>query len=86
VASRWHQTNISSLYLIRRGTVDGEWDITVQWEEVSWVKSNTFLVLRLKSNPVWDYEIKAVVRKWETPIKIMDRAEHIWLWWEGGGL
>jgi hypothetical protein len=41
---------MSNVYFNKKGTADGEWEIMVQGEKVSSVKSITFLSLHLKSN------------------------------------
>jgi hypothetical protein len=58
------------------GTADGEWDITVQEEKVSSVNSIKFLCLYLKYNLDWQDEIKAIVRKCENQMKIVNCGKH----------
>jgi hypothetical protein len=62
----------------KKGTADGEWEIAVQGEKVSSVKSITFLGLHLKSNLDWEDEVNTVVRKCRNPIKIMNCVKHTW--------
>jgi hypothetical protein len=64
----------------KRGIADGGWKITLQGEKVSSVKSITFSGLHLKSNLDWEEELNAIVRKCETPLKIVNCVKHIW--WE----
>jgi hypothetical protein len=47
----------------KKGTADGDWEITVQGEKVNSVKSIKSLGLQLKSNLDWEDEINAIVRK-----------------------
>jgi hypothetical protein len=51
------------LIIDKKGTADGEWEITVQGKNVSSVKSIIFVGLHLKSNPDWEDKINAIVRK-----------------------
>ncbi|PNF30200.1 hypothetical protein B7P43_G08428 [Cryptotermes secundus] len=62
----------------KKGTTEGEWEIKVQGEKVSSVKSIKFLGLHLKSNLDWEDEINAIVRKCENPMKIMNCVKHTW--------
>jgi hypothetical protein len=69
--------NICQLHIFdKKETAVGEWEITVQGEQVSSVKSIKFLGLHLKSNLDWEDEINAVVRKCENPIKILNCVKH----------
>jgi hypothetical protein len=52
----------------KEGAVDREWEITVQGEKASLVKSIQLLGLHLKSNLDWEDEINAIVRKCENLI------------------
>jgi hypothetical protein len=49
------------IFAKKKGTADGEWEITVQGENVSSVKSIKSLGLHLKSNLDWEDEINAIV-------------------------
>jgi hypothetical protein len=65
-------------YKKKKRTADGEWEITVQGEKVSSVKSIKYLDLRLKSNLNWESELNAVVRKCENPMEIVNCVKHTW--------
>jgi hypothetical protein len=62
----------------KKGTADGEWEITVQGEKVTSVKSIKFLGLHLKFNLDWEDELNAFVRKCENPMKIINYVKHTW--------
>jgi hypothetical protein len=59
-----------------KGTVDGVWEITVQEEKVSSVKSITFLGVHVKYNLDWEDEINVIVRKCGNPMKIVNCVKH----------
>jgi hypothetical protein len=63
-------------FSIKKGTADGEWEITVHGKKVISVKSIKFLGLHLKSNLHWEDEINAIVRKSENPMKIVNCVKH----------
>jgi hypothetical protein len=69
---------MSIVYFDKKGTADGEWEITVQREKVFSVKSIKLFGLHLKSNLDWEDEINAIVRKCENPIKIVNCVKHTW--------
>jgi hypothetical protein len=60
------------------GTSDGKWEITVQKEKVSSIKSIKLLDMHIKSNLHWEDEINAIVRKCEPPVKIVNLVKHTW--------
>jgi hypothetical protein len=60
----------------KKGTTDGEWEITVQGEKVSSVKSIKCLGLHSKSNLDWEDEINAIVMKSENPMKIVNSVKN----------
>jgi hypothetical protein len=62
----------------KKGTADGDWEITVQGEKVTSVKSIKFLGLHLKSNLDCEDEINAIVRKLKNPVKIVNCVKHTW--------
>jgi hypothetical protein len=60
----------------KKGTANGEWEITVQRKMVSSVKSIKFLGLHLQSDLDRENEINTTIRKWENPIKIVNCVKH----------
>jgi hypothetical protein len=58
--------------ITKKTTANREWEITVQGEKVSSVKSIKFVGLCLKSNLDWEAEINAVVRKCEDTVKTVN--------------
>jgi hypothetical protein len=59
-------------------TVAGGWEIMVQGEKVSSVKSIKFLGQHFKSNIGWEDEINEIVRKCANPFKIVNCVKHTW--------